>query len=102
MITFFVAGIPKSSQHGKMIRLRDGPPFPARRNTEWGDVVGLVAREHAPPRPLAGPLVVELAYTFPRPGSVSPRRRPAPDVNPDIDNLLKHQLDALNGVLWED
>jgi Holliday junction resolvase RusA-like endonuclease len=102
MITFFVAGIPKASQTGSVVRLPGGRAFPTRRNTAWGDLVGLAAREFAPPRPLAGPLELELVYTFPRPKGVSPRKRAMPDVRPDAENLLKHQLDALNGVLWED
>lgn len=101
MITFFVAGIPKASQTGSVVRLPDGRRFPKRRNTEWGDRVALVAMEHRPTRPLTGPVCVNLAYTFFRPASLSLRQRPLPTVAPDLDNLLKHQLDALNGILWE-
>jgi Holliday junction resolvase RusA-like endonuclease len=101
VITFFVPGIPKSSQTGSVVRLPDGRAFPKRRNTAWGDRVALVAMEHRPPRPLTGPVCVNLAYRFFRPASLSIRERPLPAVAPDIDNLLKHQLDALNGILWE-
>jgi Holliday junction resolvase RusA-like endonuclease len=102
MITFFCPGIPKASQTGSVVRRPDGRAFPLRRNTAWGDYVAVVAREHAPMLPLIGPLVLDLVYTFPRPRAVSPRHRPAPCVRPDAENLLKHQLDALNGVLWKD
>ena len=102
MIAFFVPGVPKASQTGSIVRLPNGRAFPSRRNTAWGEVVGLVARQYAPPKPLSGPLSVELDYVFARPRSVSARTRPAPDVRPDLDNCLKHQLDTLCGVLWHD
>lgn len=99
-IAFFVPGVPKSSQTGSIIRLPSGRAFPSRRNTAWGDVVGLVARQYAPPAPLDGPVALALDYVFDRPASA--RRRLAPDVRPDIDGLVKHQLDALNRILWQD
>jgi Holliday junction resolvase RusA-like endonuclease len=101
VIIFRVPGIPKASQTGSVVRLGDGRLVPLRRNTQWGEMVSLVARQYAPPAPFVGPLVVELTYYFARP-KYAPRRRLYPAVRPDIENLTKHQLDALSGVLWRD
>jgi Holliday junction resolvase RusA-like endonuclease len=100
VVAFVVAGIPKASQTGSVVRTPDGRAFPLRRNTAWGDLVALYARQYAPPTPWDGPLALDLVYSFQRPRSA--RRRVYPDVRPDAENLLKHQLDALNGILWRD
>lgn len=50
-------------------------------------------------RTLSGPLKVNIAFSLPKP------KRPRsefPITRPDIDNLAKAILDALNGVAWED
>jgi len=47
---------------------------------------------------------IELGVHFriPRPASVSARKRPRPNVSPDIDKLLRAVLDSLTGVVYLD
>ena len=97
-VTFFVPGIPKSAQTGSVVRAGKRL-IPIRRGTAWSSLVGLVARQYAPPEPLDGPLRVWLGFRFNRPKS---SRRAYPTVRPDADNLIKGLMDSLNGVLWVD
>jgi len=41
-------------------------------------------------------------FRIPRPASVSVKKRPRPNVNPDIDKLLRAVLDSLTGVVYLD
>jgi Holliday junction resolvase RusA-like endonuclease len=97
-LAFFVAGIPKPSQTGSVIRAGDRL-IPLRRNTPWGVLVGSIARQHAPATPLPGPLAMSLTFYLPRPKAL-PRHRTLPVVRPDLDNLVKHLCDQLEGVLY--
>ncbi len=62
-----------------------------------------------PRLPLAGPLHLTVAFDMPIPSSWSQRKRTAaisesvlPTSKPDLDNLLKLVIDALNGLAWVD
>lgn len=99
MIRFFIAGEPKSTQTGSVIRAGNRA-FPIKRNTPWSAVCGEVARAHAPKTPLTEALMVRLTFGMPRPKTA--RRRVWPTVRPDIDGLCKGILDSWNGVLWAD
>lgn|SRR5262245_4431476 len=104
MITFWIAGKPRSTQTGSVVSV-NGRSFPVRRNTSWSTVCGLVARQHAPERPWSGPVFVSLVFRLPRP-QAKRRGRGARELvvttRPDIENLTKGLLDSWNGVLWED
>ena len=56
--------------------------------------------------PLAGPVEVEIAFYFQRPSNKTWKTRPMPlevkTTKPDLDNLAKAVMDALNGVAWID
>ncbi len=71
-------------------------PETTRRWEEW---VKLCAVEHAPPALLDGPLEVDLTFYLQRPPSV-PKKRIHPDRKPDLDNLSKAVLDALQGIIY--
>ena len=58
---------------------------------------------------LTGPLEVSIVFGLAIPASWSRKRtqealdgRTRPTGKPDVDNLAKQVLDALNGVLWQD
>ena len=54
---------------------------------------------------LGGPVHVSISCWFARPKSHSKKRSDAPEpkvTKPDVDNLAKAILDALNGVAYED
>lgn len=57
------------------------------------------AKANAPASPLTGALTVSVLFTLPKPRSV---KREHPSVRPDLDNLTKAILDALNGIYWKD
>jgi Holliday junction resolvase RusA-like endonuclease len=58
--------------------------------------------------PWTGPVMVEIVAIYPVPASWSRSRKEAAVAGatrpgkPDIDNIVKNVLDALNGVLWVD
>lgn len=56
--------------------------------------------------PLAGPLLVDLIFVFPRPQAKVWKSKPMPRYfhtgKPDRDNLAKSTQDALNGLAWVD
>lgn len=97
-ISFFVAGIPKSTQTGSVIRA-GGRAIPIRRGTAWSSICGLAARAHAPRTPLEGALGVRLIFTLPKPKKP---KAPTPITRPDVENLIKGLCDSWNGVLWRD
>jgi len=57
-------------------------------------------------KPLVGPVGVSLQFLMPRPKSRVWKTKPMPwewhASKPDVDNLAKAILDALNGILWLD
>jgi len=56
--------------------------------------------------PIEGPIEIEIVFVLPRPKSMRWKTKPMPRVlhpkRPDIDNLTKGVLDALNGLAWGD
>jgi len=57
-------------------------------------------------KPLVGPVEIEISFHFPRPSNKTWKTRPMPAevkvTKPDLDNLAKAVMDALNGVCWVD
>jgi len=56
--------------------------------------------------PLTGPIVCAMSFVFPRPASMVWKKKPMPQTchtkKPDIDNLQKSVLDALNKLAFVD
>lgn len=98
MISFFIAGRPRSTQTGSVITV-NGRSFPIRRGTAWSSLCGLVARQYAPAVPITGAVRCELSFHLPLP---KVRRSSWPVARPDAENLCKGLLDSWNGVLWDD
>lgn len=69
----------------------------------YKDSLRLVARQSFS-KPLEGPIGVSLTFIFARPKRLKKTRtdRTWKDTKPDIDNLEKAVLDALNGIAWMD
>jgi len=104
MISFFVAGLPKSMKIGGVARFGRGDKVhmvPKRANTEWAILVGHVGRGYAPAQPLDGPLAFSACFYMPRPKSAR-KGAHAPLTRPDLDNLLHKLTDQFNGVFWHD
>lgn len=103
LITLIVSGVPapqgskipgRSSTTGKM--------FVREQNSEaqksWRQDVrqaALSERQRLGLDVLDGPVWVELYFRLPRPASVPIKRRPYPNVKPDLDKIIRNTLDAL-------
>lgn len=59
------------------------------------------AMEHMPNKPIEGPINLELVFYKPKPKS-KPKKKWAWDTKPDIENLAKLSMDAMNKVFWRD
>lgn len=95
----FVPGEPRTTQTGSIVRLRDGRAFPMRRHTEWSNRIALAAQAEKPPVLFAGPLRVRMTFWRSRPVSC-PKRILYPIQQPDLGNLSKGLLDALEGIVY--
>lgn len=97
----FVAGEPKSTQTGSVLRLPNGRAFPRYRNTDWSNRVALAAAAARPVTLFEGALKATLTFTRTRPRSL-PKRVDYPVTRPDLDNMSKKLLDALEGIVYYD
>ena len=93
-----VGGIARFMKGGKMHMV------PKRGNDEWVTLVGRIGRDHAPERPLDGPLIFLATFYMPKPTSLSRKASVSamPVKRPDLDNLLHKMTDQFNGVFWAD
>ena len=101
-INFTIPGNPVPKARARTCRNRHtGKSFSFTPETtrRWEEWVKLCAVEHAPPALLDGPLQVVLTFYLQRPPSI-PKRRQHPDRKPDLDNLSKAVLDALQGIIF--
>ena len=85
--------------------------YDPRTAHEWRETVAIVVGS-AVSKPIEGPVELSLAFFFPRPkshygtGKNSELVKPSAPVHhaqkPDIDNVIKSTLDAMNGILYQD
>jgi len=81
--------------------------FTAAKVTEFKEAVRLAWNEKYPDAPvLDGPLIVMLIFIMPRPKAMLWKKKPMPQVphtkRPDLDNLEKGIMDALEGLAFRD
>ena len=95
----FVPGEPKSTQTGSIRRLPDGRAFPTRRNTDWSNRIALAAQAERPAALFTGPVRVSLTFWRSRPKSAK-KSLVYPIQRPDLGNLSKGLLDALEGIVY--
>lgn len=105
MIRFFIhhAIEPKQSNSARIVTTRDGRQFVNRYQpayiTKNAEALTFLMRMFAPPKPLDGP--IHLTMTFFLPWRSSERKRDLDrgvmyaDTKPDLDNLCKQVLDAM-------
>ena len=103
MTKFTVYGKPETKgstrafiRGGRAITTNDNPKTKA-----WQTLVSWAAQEHRPKEPYRAAAVI-LSFYFPRPKSVSRKRRPFHTVRPDIDKLTRASLDGLSGIIYTD
>lgn len=97
-------GRPKFSTAGGFVKAYD-----PSKSRSYKDYVRLAATEHAPSKPMEGPIGMVLTVYRSTPKSFSKRRaalaeegKLTPTTKPDVDNYLKGVKDALKGVIWRD
>ena len=90
MIYFTIPGpaVPK----GRPRVTRTGHAYTPQRTKAYAEKVQWVAKAFAPKTPLSGPVSVRIVEY----------RKGTPEARPDIDNVLKNLLDAMNGLIWQD
>lgn len=96
-----------------------GAPIPLQRHRSYGKKMVdpqkqekeafrlQVISQTGPVTPYEGPIWLYLVFEMPIPSSLSKKRAEALEgelhyKRPDIDNLVKFVLDAINGVIWKD
>ena len=111
MITFEVTGLPRAkgswkpikTKHGKIIMMANKDKDGIDRNKEWEIMVADKALVTMQDKPLMeGALLVLLAFTFPRPKSITVKKRPHHTVSPDLDKLVRACLDAMTHTVYMD
>lgn len=105
--TFELKMRPVPKERPRAARTRDGRIFmyTPKRTAGAEKQIALLSRQYAPTTTLTGPVAVELSFRY-----AIPKTRkelvPGDFVNqkPDLDNLVKTVLDALNkdGIWWKD
>ena len=110
-ITINVDGDPHGKGRPRFGRTRGGLPctYTDDRTRAEEARIRLLAMASRPPAPFAGAVAVTVVARMPIPASFSVRRRSLalqgrilPTGRPDVDNVAKLVLDALNGVFWRD
>jgi Holliday junction resolvase RusA-like endonuclease len=107
-IEFFVPGPPQPLKRHRTFR-RGEQNINMDPSAQAKDNFLLQAMVHRPAEPFRHPLMLDLKFLFPRPkthfranGKVKPMAPNRHISRPDLDNLQKFVLDALNGVFWHD
>ena len=77
-----------------------GRMYPPDKTAHWENVVKDRALSCGLEEPIDGAISLQLDFYFSRPKSA--KNRKYPHVRPDIDNLSKLIMDAVNGVIWTD
>lgn len=94
---FYVDPVPK----GRPRMSRGGHAFTPLKTREAERIVQLMAQKQHGNLPLVGgPMQIDLEFVMDRPKK--PKNKNYHVTRPDLDNLVKLVLDALNGVLWND
>lgn len=107
MIELIVKGNPTSKGRPRVTRF--GAYTPAKTQLAEGNFQAQCLMINRPDKPCVAPLCVEIEFYMPLSISDSKRARERklsgqelPAKKPDIDNLAKLVLDALNGIYWHD
>jgi len=99
-VVFEVSGDPVPKARARTVR-KGGRTwsFTPKRVAAWEKTVKEEAVKHFE-KPMEGPVMVSLIFHMKRPSSR--RKEVYVSTTPDLDNLEKAVLDALNGVAYED
>ena len=102
-ISYFVPGIPVAKGRPRAYKMHNGHigTYTPDKTVDWERKVRSYAYEARPATPLEEPLTVCIEFTLLKPKSVA-KKRQYPSVKPDLDNLEKAVLDAMNGLIYTD
>ena len=106
-IRLWVPGPPIAQQRPRAVAVKGKARVyhPNGASKQYKRQIALKARQ-AFSDPLAGPVVLALRFCMPRPKSRVWKTKEMPrewhTKKPDIDNLMKSVMDALNGIAWHD
>ena len=98
---FFVDGLPIAKGRPRFARCGSFTRTYTPKKTEvWEKVISWKAKEHSPVIMPTGAMAMDLKFHFKKPKSASKRINHV--VRPDVDNLAKCVLDALNERFYKD
>lgn len=80
-------------------RFGNGRTYTPKKTKDFETRIKSMAKEQYRNGAMKGPLSVTIVFFMKRPKTVN---RDYPTVKPDVDNLCKATLDALNGIAYED
>lgn len=98
VVDFIVAGTPKSTQTGRVVRIGKFLK-PLRKGGPWSSLIAKVAQDKSPTHLVEGPISIAWVFYLQPPKKL---KFPVPVTRPDTGNLTKGNADALNGVIWFD
>lgn len=98
-ITVYGNAVPKGRPR---VALRGKHPvvYTPTKTREWEQLIKLAAAGKVKEL-MTGPIELDVEFYLPRPKSL-PNRITYHTKRPDLDNLIKAVMDALNGVVWRD
>lgn len=97
MCTFFIDIKPETKQRPRFNSLTKIVYTP-KKTAAYENIISFHSRKHLK-EPLDGALSINLNFFFHKPKS---NKKNYPAQKPDIDNLVKAVLDALNGIAFKD
>lgn len=100
-IKFTVYGYPVPKARARTVRLPNGKmtSYTPKKTAAWEESIRLQALACRPEKLLDGPLELNATFYLLRPKS-RPKRMKYPDTKPDLDNLGKSLIDALEGLIF--
>jgi Holliday junction resolvase RusA-like endonuclease len=103
-MTITVIGCPVPQGSKRFVGMKNGRGMmieSSKAVKPWRDSVVWAARESGVK--VAGPVLVEMIFTLPKPKSAPKSRRTYPDRKPDLSKLVRSTEDALSDAgVWED
>lgn len=110
LLAWTVLGEPQPKKRGRIVKLKTGYTIKKHPDTERAEqVFALLSNAYLPSEPITGPVEVSIRFVFEVTPSWPAWKRSAAlagrylhTKKPDLDNLVKLVLDALNGLAWVD
>ena len=103
-----IPGEPRGKQRPRFNR-KTGTTYTPTETAQYEEMVRLIAKAAYHCKPIEGPVQVMVTGMYKIPESTTKERRRKmqlglvfPEVKPDIDNVAKIILDALNGIVYKD